>query len=71
MGVGEKQSVQPRDEFCPSFLCDLCYEYEKLWHKFYAYGMGMGLEELKLLSDKIKEQRTKIDKLRTQALKTY
>jgi hypothetical protein len=54
-------SVQQRDEFCPSFLCDDCYEYEKV-HQVFKLTTNLG--ESQQLYDKLCEMRKKIDELR-------
>jgi hypothetical protein len=54
-------SVHQREEFCPSFLCDDCYEYEKTRQ---AFKLNTDRSESDRLYDKIWELSKKIDDLR-------
>ena len=54
-------SVQERKEFCPSFRCDECYEYEKV-HSLFT--LTTDLAESERLYDTLSELRKKIDELR-------
>ncbi len=54
-------SVQRREEFCPSFLCDDCYEYEKTRQ---AFKLNTDRSESDRLYDKLWELSKKIDDLR-------
>ena len=54
-------SVQQREEFCPSFLCDDCYEYENT-HRVFKLTTDLG--ESERLYDKLSEMRKKINELR-------
>ena len=54
-------SVQQREEFCPAFLCDDCYEYEKT-HRVFKLTTNLG--ESERLYDKLSELRERIDELR-------
>ena len=54
-------SVKQREEFCPSFLCDDCYEYEKTRQVF---KLNTDLGESQRLYDKLWELSEKIDELR-------
>jgi hypothetical protein len=54
-------SVQQREEFCPSFLCDDCYEYEKT-HQ--AFKLTSDLGESQRLYDRLSELSKMIDELR-------
>jgi len=33
-------SVEQRDDACPAYLCEDCYEYEKTWQAFKAESMS-------------------------------
>jgi len=57
----EVPSVQQREEFCPAFLCDDCYEYEKT-HRVFMLTTNLG--ESQQLYDKLWELRKRIDELR-------
>ena len=57
----DTHSVQQREEFCPSFLCDDCYEYEKT-HQVFKLTTDHG--ESQRLYDKLSELSKKIDELR-------
>ena len=54
-------SVQQREEFCPSFLCDDCYEYEKIRREF---KLTTDRDESQRLYDRIWELSRRIDELR-------
>ena len=54
-------SVQQRKEFCPSFLCDDCYEYESTRRVF---TLTTARDESDRLYEKLGELRRRIDELR-------
>jgi hypothetical protein len=54
-------SVQQREEFCPAFLCDDCYEYEKI-HNVLKLTTERG--ESDRLYDKLCEMGKRIEELR-------
>jgi hypothetical protein len=54
-------SVHRREEFCPSFLCDDCYEYEKTRQVF---KLNTNRDESQRLYDRLWELSKKIDDLR-------
>ncbi len=54
-------SVQQREEFCPAFLCDDCYEYEKTHREF---SLTTNRDESQRLYDMLQELRKRIDEFR-------
>ena len=54
-------SVQQREEFCPAFLCDDCYEYENTRQMF---KLNSDLAESQRLYNKLMDLSKRIDELR-------
>jgi hypothetical protein len=55
-------SVQQREPpFCPSQLCDVCYEYEKTWRASTLESVSKDSTEFFRLYDRLSELRAKID----------
>jgi hypothetical protein len=50
-------SVKLREEFCPGFLCDQCYEYQRLLWKLLNFPS-------RELYDRVSEEGRKIEELR-------
>ena len=60
-------SVKQRERFCPSFLCDVCNEYEETWDAYKQEFGNKDSTEFARLYDKLSELREKIDQLANEA----
>jgi hypothetical protein len=60
-------SVQQREQFCPSTLCDVCYEYEATWNAYKQESGSKDPTEFVRLYDRLSELRKKIDELQRDA----
>jgi len=60
-------SVQQREQFCPSILCDVCYEYETTWDSYQQESGSKDPTEFVRLYDRLSELRKKIDELQRDA----
>jgi hypothetical protein len=56
-------SVQQREQFCPSILCDVYYEYDTTWDAYKQESGSKDPTEFVRLCDRLSELRKKIDEL--------
>jgi hypothetical protein len=54
-------SVQQREDVCPAYLCDVCYEYERTWHEFKMELGNKDSARFSCLYDRLGELRGIID----------